>query len=134
MHFEPLNEREKIALVYPYGELGIEAENMVISSLVANQRKLGLKKIKFNNRRFSIMPAKNIHLNTIKKHLKEKNIVVCGNSAELITENMKNSTKELLQKLSMNVPLCELMKEYPDKAGAGETGHFVEILPIICFC
>lgn len=72
----------------------------------------------YEKRSFSVCPCETSKLKQIKKHLK-KGVVVCGKREDLIQERMHNKTKELLRKIRPELPLNELMKEYPDKTGAG---------------
>jgi hypothetical protein len=64
-------------LVYPYGQLGIDAERLVLKSLSNNASAVGLPNVEYKDRRFSMLNCENKNQRkTIRTHLKAGIIVV----------------------------------------------------------
>ncbi|KAL6072361.1 hypothetical protein QOT17_005500 [Balamuthia mandrillaris] len=109
-----------ICLRYPYGQLGIDAEDLVLKSLSHNCQKAGLPATKHGGRRFSMLPCINKNRSKILQHLSSKDMVVCGSEKLLMegTSRIVSKTREKLKRLQSTLPQNEFFKEHPDIHGA----------------
>jgi hypothetical protein len=117
-----LGAYECVCLRYPYGQLGIDAEDLVLKSLAANSSKLvGFEAdLQHKEPRFCMLPCVVEKRTTLLQHLGLKDIVVCGDKSALATKQRPfRATIEKLQRIRPALPLNELLKEHPDTSGAG---------------
>jgi hypothetical protein len=76
--------------------------------------------------RLSLLPCTLANREKIQEHL-AAGVVVCGNQ-ELLGEivNNKQVTEDLTKGLTGELPINRLMKEHPDKSGAGTDSQIID--------